>query len=125
MNLLFSLAVAALFGAGAYLMMRRDLIRLVVGTSMISNAVILYIVAASLTRGDAPIYPLEPGREVSDPVVQALALTALVITFGVSAFVLSLLYRIYTSHETLDQKRLAELDRKAAAGPRKGIGEEE
>jgi multicomponent Na+:H+ antiporter subunit C len=68
----------------------------VAGIILISNAVTFFIIAAGLTRGAAPIYPLPEGRPVSDPLVQAMALTAIVITFGVTALLLSLVYRVST-----------------------------
>jgi multicomponent Na+:H+ antiporter subunit C len=58
-----------------------------------------------LQRGAAPI--LESGHPLTDPVPQALILTAIVIGFGVSAFVLVLAYRASqaTGHEDLDALR--------------------
>jgi multicomponent Na+:H+ antiporter subunit C len=102
MTVLFALIVAILFGTGAYLTLKRDLIRVVGGIILISNAVILFIVAAGLTRGRAPIYPLPEGEPVSDPLVQAMALTAIVISFGITALLLSLVYRVYTMREPVD-----------------------
>jgi multicomponent Na+:H+ antiporter subunit C len=96
MTLALALVGATLFGTGAYLLLKRDLFRVVAGIILISNAVTFFIVAAGLTRGAAPIYPLPEGRPVSDPLVQAMALTAIVITFGVTAVLLSLVYRVYT-----------------------------
>lgn len=101
MILLFSAAVAVIFGSGAYLMLKRDLLRVVVGMVLISNAANLFIIAAGLTRGAPPIYPLPDGT-VSDPLVQAMTLTAIVISFSVAALLLSLVYRVYTSHLSLD-----------------------
>jgi len=95
MILALALAVAVLFGAGAYLLVKRDLVRVVGGIILISNAANLFIISAGLTRGREPIYPLEPGVRVSDPLVQALVLTAIVITFGTAAVVLGLVYQVY------------------------------
>ncbi len=102
MIVLFAIIVAILFGTGAYLTLKRDLIRVVGGIILISNAVILFIVAAGLTRGRAPIYPLPEGEPISDPLVQAMALTAIVISFGITALLLSLVYRVYTMREPVD-----------------------
>ncbi len=109
MNLVFSLVVAILFGTGIYLLLSRDLIRVVFGTNVISTAVILFIVANSLYFGRAPIYPLPDHLALSDPVVQALALTAIVINFGATVLVLTLAYRVYTTNHTLDQDKLQQL----------------
>lgn len=106
MILLFSLVVGVLFGTGAFLMLKADLFRVVVGMVMISNAAILTIIGSGLSRGAAPIYPLPEGR-ISDPLVQAMALTAIVIGFGVTALLLAIAYRVYTSHESVDLDELS------------------
>lgn len=107
MTLLVSLAVATIFAAGAYLLLQRDLVRVVGGVVLISSAATLFVMSASLSKGAAPILPLASGEAVSDPLVQAMALTAIVITFGVSALLLALVFRVYGSHLSLDLEDLA------------------
>lgn len=106
MILLFSGVVAVLFGTGAFLMLKADLFRVVVGMVMISNAAILALIGSGLSRGAAPIHPL-PDERLSDPLVQAMALTAIVIGFGVTALLLAIAYRVYTSHESVDLDELS------------------
>lgn len=106
MILLFSGVVAVLFGTGAFLMLKADLFRVVVGMVMISNAAILTLIGSGLSRGAAPIHPL-PDERISDPLVQAMALTAIVIGFGVTALLLAIAYRVYTSHESVDLDELS------------------
>ena len=96
MNLLLAASVAVLFGTGAYLMLKRDLLRVVAGVILLSNAVNLFIMSVGLSRGRAPIYPLPDDGPISDPLVQAMTLTAIVISFGISALLLALVYRVYT-----------------------------
>ncbi|CAA9542910.1 MAG: Na(+) H(+) antiporter subunit C [uncultured Thermomicrobiales bacterium] len=115
MTLLFAVAVAILFGSGAYLLLKHDLVRVVIGMVLISNAANLFIISAGLSRGQAPIYPLVEGEPVSDPLVQAMTLTAIVISFGVAALLLALVYRVYTSHLSLDLDELAEADERDEA----------
>ncbi len=110
MTLILSLAVAVLFGSGAYLMLKRDLIRVVVGMVMISNAANLFIMSAGLTRGRAPIHPYPETATVSDPLVQAMTLTAIVISFGISALVLGLVYLVYISHLSLDLEDISDAE---------------
>jgi multicomponent Na+:H+ antiporter subunit C len=110
MTLAYSLAVAILFGTGAYMLLKHDLIRVAAGVVLVSNAANLFIVAAGLSRGAVPILPIHGADRVADPVVQALVLTAIVISFGVSALLLSLIYRVYTSHLSLDIDDLSEAD---------------
>ncbi|CAA9575005.1 MAG: Na(+) H(+) antiporter subunit C [uncultured Thermomicrobiales bacterium] len=117
MTLVYSVAVAILFGAGAYMLLKHDLIRVVAGMVLISNAANLFIMSAGLTVGPPPIYPLgDDGPEaVADPLVQAMTLTAIVISFGVSALLLSLVYRVYTSHLSLDLEDLSEAEERDEA----------
>jgi multicomponent Na+:H+ antiporter subunit C len=77
---------------------------------LISNAANLFIMAAALTRGRAPILPLANKLDVSDPVVQAMTLTAIVISFGVSALLLAIVYRVYLSHRTVDIDELGDVE---------------
>jgi multicomponent Na+:H+ antiporter subunit C len=115
MTLLFAIAIGAIFMAGAYLLLSHDLIRVVAGIVLIGNAANLYIVGAALSRGEAPILPVEQGARLSDPLVQAMVLTAIVISFGVAALLLALVYRVYRSHLTLDTDALAGAEAQAAA----------
>lgn len=102
MTFIISLAVSIVFGAGAFLILQRNLVRVVIGIVLISNAANLFIVAAGVTRGRAPVYPLPDGAVISDPLVQAMALTAIVIGSSIAALLLGLSYRLYTSHSSID-----------------------
>jgi multicomponent Na+:H+ antiporter subunit C len=110
MTLALALATAVLVGSAAYLVHKRDQLRVVARVFVISSEANLFIISEGLTRGRAPIYPLASGDAVSDPLVQALILTAIVITFGMTALLLSLLFRIYTSHHSMDQEAIAMTD---------------
>jgi|SRR5689334_11192213 multicomponent Na+:H+ antiporter subunit C len=106
MNLVFAIAAAVLFGAGAYLLLKRDLVRVVVGGSLISQSAILTVLASALTRGPAPIHPFSDAT-VSDPVVQSLALTALVIGLAVTALMLVVVDRVSHAFHTITQDDVA------------------
>ena len=110
MSLVFALAASVLFGTGAYLLLDRDLVRVVFGVVLISQAAVLTLVASGLTRGSAPIYPLPEG-EVSDPLSQAMALTAIVIGLAVTALLLVLVLRVVHAYRSPE---LAELARREA-----------
>ncbi len=114
MILVISLAISLIFGAGAYLVLQRNLVRVVIGIVLISNAANLFIVAAGITRGQAPIYPLREGSQVSDPLVQAMVLTAIVIGSSVAALLLALSYRLYTSHNSIDVEDISRAEAEAA-----------
>lgn len=110
MILIVSIAVGVLFAAGSYLLLQHDFIKVVGGTMLITHSVNLFIMVSGLTRGNEPIYPLVPGEEVSDPVVQAMVLTAIVISFGVTALLISLIYRVYVAHSSVDIEHLSDVE---------------
>lgn len=122
MKLILALAVASLFGTGAYLLLNRDLVRVVLGIVIISQASVLTLIASGLTRGAAPIHPL-PDEQVSDPLSEAMALTAIVIGLAVTALLLILVLRVARAYRTPELSEMAEteaerdarLEREAAA----------
>jgi multicomponent Na+:H+ antiporter subunit C len=111
MRLTFALAASVLFGSGAYLLLHRDLVRVVFGVVIISQAAVLTLIASGLARGDAPIYPL-PDDRISDPLSQAMALTAIVIGLAVTALLLVIVLRVVIAYRT---DELDELDEEEAA----------
>ena len=113
MTVYSALVVAVVFASGTFLLLQRDLTRVVVGIILVSNSATLFIISSGLSRGVAPILPLE-GGEASDPLVQAMALTALVIGFGVAALLLAMVYRLYTTHETVDLEEIAAAEMREA-----------
>ena len=113
MILYSALVFAAIFASGTFLLLQRDLTRVVVGVILVSNSAVFFIISAGLVHGVAPIYPLE-GEAVSDPLVQAMALTALVIGFGVAALLLAMVYRLYVSHRTVDAEEVADYEMRQA-----------
>ena len=107
MILALALAAAILFGGGAYLLLKRDLIRVVAGVMLISQAAVVTLLGSSLSRGRAPI-AVVPGRPVADPLPQALALTALVIGLATVALLLALVHRVVVVFRTAERDELAE-----------------
>jgi multicomponent Na+:H+ antiporter subunit C len=101
MNLLTSLAIGVLFAAGIYQILRRNVIRAAIGLVLLSNAVNLFLFSAGAYTGQAAAYSTATAQ-ISDPLPQALVLTAIVISMGGFAFVLSLLYVISTRYRTSD-----------------------
>ncbi len=92
-NVLLLLVIAVTFGAGVTLLLERSLTRIVVGTLLIGNAVNLVFLVASGAAGRAPIVDPDDPSPMSDPLPQALVLTAIVITLGVAGFLLAMAYR--------------------------------
>ena len=107
MSLIFALAAATLFGTGAFLVLDRDLVRVVLGVVIISQASVLTLIASGLVRGQAPIAP-ERGKLVSDPLSQAMALTAIVIGLAVTALLLTLVLRVVDAYRVRDLHDVSE-----------------
>jgi len=83
--------MAVLFACGVYAMLERSLTRVLIGFLLLGNATNLLLMIVMGVPGRAPFYGVD--GEISDPLPQALTLTAIVITFAVSAFLLALIYR--------------------------------
>ena len=107
MKLAFALAAGIIFGTGAYLLLHRDLVRVALGVVLISQAAVLTLIASGLTRGAAPIYPLSE-RDVSDPLSQGMALTAIVIGLAVTALLLVLILRVVRAFESRELDEVAD-----------------
>jgi multicomponent Na+:H+ antiporter subunit C len=86
-----AVAVGSLYAVGTYLLLQRALTRIVLGLAALGHGANLLLLLAGGRAGPAPI--TDGPADVSDPLPQALALTAIVITFGVTAFLLALAYR--------------------------------
>lgn len=93
-SLVLIVVMAALIACGVYMLLERSLTRVVLGFLLIGNGVNLLILIMAGRPGIAPIVAdgIAP-EEYTDPLPQALILTAIVITFAVSAFLLALIYR--------------------------------
>ena len=113
MEVLFALTIGVLVAAAVYLMLSNHLLRFIFGLVLISNAANLTIfVAGRLTDGAPPLIPEgadAPGI-AANALPQALVLTAIVIGFGLFAFAIVLVFRAWTSLNSLtpDEMRLAE-----------------
>jgi multicomponent Na+:H+ antiporter subunit C len=93
-----------LFALGTFLVLRRDVVRVVWGVTIISQTANVYLVTMGIIEGSVPVLGShgEGAGVVTDPLVQALVLTAIVIGFGTTAFALVLTYRVYEEHGTID-----------------------
>ena len=85
--------MAVLFACGVYAMLERSLTRVLIGFLLLGNATNLLLLIVMGQPGIAPFFGAGSPEEMSDPLPQALTLTAIVITFAVSAFLLALIYR--------------------------------
>jgi multicomponent Na+:H+ antiporter subunit C len=109
-----AIVVGALYAAGFYLMLRRSIVKLIIGLALLSNAAnLLIFTAGGLTRARAPLVAqgeLRIAAPFADPLPQALILTAIVIGFGVLAFTMVLAYRAYQTVGTDDLDNLKSTD---------------
>lgn len=96
--------LGALFAIGTFLVLRRDVVRVVWGVAVVSQAANLYLVTMGGFAGAAPV---GGDGSTTDPLVQALVLTAIVISFATTALALALTYRVHQTHGTIDLQTLA------------------
>ncbi|NJK90830.1 MAG: Na(+)/H(+) antiporter subunit C [Blastochloris sp.] len=99
MQLDTALLVGTLFSVALYLILQRSFVKMLFGFVLLSNAVNLFLLAMSGPPDgkDSPIISPNSSSYV-DPLPQALILTAIVISFGVSAYLVVLLYRLFLDH---------------------------
>jgi len=110
MALLLALLFGLLLGSAVYLLLARSLPRIILGLLLLGNAVNIAIMASGRVLGTAP--PLvAAGAEAlavgaANPLPQALVLTAIVISFGLTAFVMVLAWAVWRQDGTLDPEAL-------------------
>ncbi|ASO22635.1 multicomponent Na+:H+ antiporter subunit C [Actinoalloteichus hoggarensis] len=92
-NLVMALTLGVLYSVGFYLILQRSLMRIVIGTVIVGHGANLFLQLAGGPPGRPPIINGVPVEEMTDPLPQAMALTAIVITFALSTFLLALAYR--------------------------------
>ena len=92
MTVMLAATAATLFGIGTYLVLQRKLSRIIIGISLLGHGANALMVSSG-DAGWAPIVGNPDSGPLADPLPQALALTAIVISFGVTALLLALAYR--------------------------------
>ncbi|MFE8696714.1 Na(+)/H(+) antiporter subunit C [Cytobacillus sp. FJAT-53684] len=106
MEILMAFVIGILFMSATYLMLSKSLLRIIIGTGLLSHgAHLLILTMGGLKRGTVPLLG-EEASSYTDPIPQALILTAIVISFGVTAFFLVLAYRAYKELGTDNTERL-------------------
>lgn len=101
MELLTAIALGSLFGIAVFQMLRRNVIRSAIGVILLGNAINLFLLSTGAYRGANPAYT-DLATPRSDPLPQALVLTAIVISMGSLAFLLSMLYIVSARYKTSD-----------------------
>jgi multicomponent Na+:H+ antiporter subunit C len=114
MTFWLAIVIGWLYATGIYMMLRRSLTKLIIGLGLLAHgANLLIFTAGGLTRAHPPIVPVgasRPAEGFADPLPQALILTAIVISFGVTAFALVLFHRAYEEVHTDDLDNLKATD---------------
>ncbi|HKL03571.1 MAG TPA: Na+/H+ antiporter subunit C [Cryomorphaceae bacterium] len=111
MQVLLAIAIGLLYAAGIYMILRRSLVKLIIGLILLGNGVnLLIFLLGRITKGNPPI--IEDGMKTfegvyADPVPQALILTAIVISFGLQSFAIVLIKRVYKVVKTDDMDQLS------------------
>lgn len=99
MENLLAIIIGVLFAAATYMLLRRSLVKIIIGLALLGHAAnLLLFTTGKIQRGAAPIIGAEDITMVgnfADPVPQALILTAIVIGFGAQAFAIVLIKRVY------------------------------
>lgn len=106
MEFLMFIAIGVLFGVGTYLLLNRSLVKVILSLILISHGVhLLLLTMSGLREGVPPLVDIS-GSNAADPLPQAMILTAIVISFGMIAFMLILAYRTFKGHRTEDLEEL-------------------
>jgi multicomponent Na+:H+ antiporter subunit C len=127
-NLVLVVLIGVLFGAGIYLLLERSLTRILIGITLLGNGANLLLLVAGGAAGGPPLIGSGPEEEMADPLPQAFVLTAIVITLGMSAFLLAMAYRAWQlggHDEVQDDDEDRRLARRAARGvvPRSDVND--
>lgn len=93
MTIVLAAAAAALFGCGTFLLLQRELTRIVLGLALLAHGANLFILLGAGRRGQPAFVGSDDPDTFLDPLPQAFVLTAIVIAFGVTTFLLGLAYR--------------------------------
>ncbi len=114
MEILLAFIVGGLYAAGLYMIMRRSIVKLILGLGLLGHAAnLLIFTVGRVDRGHPPIIgheEVELLEPFADPLPQALILTAIVIGFGVQAFATVLVKRAYQTVGTDDFDQMKSTD---------------
>src|SRR5690625_797515 len=100
MEFIMAIIIGILFTAAVYLILSKSILRIIFGTGLLSHGAHLLLLTMGGLGGTSPPVIVEGVTDYVDPLPQALILTAIVISFGVTAFILVLGYQTYAKHQT-------------------------
>jgi multicomponent Na+:H+ antiporter subunit C len=113
MEIILAILVGVLYTAGVYMLLRRSILKFIIGIIFMSNAtnLLVFLSAGVVSGNPAFIGGLENhAGEMADPLPQAMVLTAVVIGLGIITFSLALKYKLFslTSTDDLDELKPAD-----------------
>lgn len=116
-NLVMAAVLAVLYSVGFFLLLQRSLMRILLGIVVLGHGANLLLQLAGGPPGRAPVLGLAPAEDFTDPLPQALALTAIVITFALTTYLLALGYRSWVLtgndevQDDIEDRRIAAMSR--------------
>lgn len=119
-NLAMAIVLGGLYAAGFYLLMQRSLMRILLGIVILGHGANLMLQLAGGPPARAPMLGDADPRAMADPLPQAMALTAIVITFALTTFLLALAYRswVLLGHDEVqddvEDRRVRRMERRLA-----------
>ncbi|MFC5995227.1 Na(+)/H(+) antiporter subunit C [Pseudonocardia hispaniensis] len=130
-NLSMAVVLAVLYSVGFYLLLQRSLMRVLLGIVVLGHGTNLLLQLIGSPPGRAPILGIVPPSEFTDPLPQALALTAIVITFALTTYLLALGYRSWALlghdevQDDLEDRRIARRERPEAGMEEEASGDDD
>jgi multicomponent Na+:H+ antiporter subunit C len=113
MEIILAILVGVLYTGGVYMVLRRSILKFIIGLIFLSNATNLLVFLASGIVAGKPAFVgpnAENSNNLSDPLPQALVLTAIVIGFGIVVFTIALKYKFFEATGTDDLDQLKQTD---------------
>ena len=113
MEVILAILVGVLYTAGVYMLLRRSILKFIIGIIFMSNATnLLVFLSAGLIPGNPAFVDgtTTDTAHLADPMPQALVLTAIVIGLGMVVFILALKYKFFEVTGTDDLDQLKQTD---------------
>lgn len=114
MEILLAVTVGVLFATAVYMLLRRSIVKLIIGLSLLGHATnLLIFTIGGVTRGGVPIvgHDVHDLSQFAEPITQALILTAIVIGFGTQAYAIVLVKRVHDVAGTDDFDQIVSTDK--------------
>jgi multicomponent Na+:H+ antiporter subunit C len=109
-ELLLAIMIGSLYASGIYMLLRRSMVKMIIGLILLGNGVnLLIFLLGGVAKGKPPILSAKL-ENFADPVPQALILTAIVISFGLQAFAIVLIQKVYEVLKTDDLDMIQKLE---------------